>query len=97
MGLVQDKETGEYAVLSDILGDEDHLGDMDFKVTGTEKGICACQMDIKIQGLSNEILTAALHQARERPPAHSARDGQDHRCPGSRAEGAHPALAQDAD
>ena len=64
MGLVQDKETGEYAVLSDILGDEDHLGDMDFKVTGTEKGICACQMDIKIQGLSNEILTAALHQAR---------------------------------
>jgi polyribonucleotide nucleotidyltransferase len=65
MGLVQDKETGEYAVLSDILGDEDHLGDMDFKVTGTEKGICACQMDIKIQGLSNEILTAALHQARE--------------------------------
>lgn len=65
MGLVQDKETGEYAVLSDILGDEDHLGDMDFKVTGTEKGIVACQMDIKIQGLSNEILTAALHQARE--------------------------------
>ncbi|PJJ60366.1 polyribonucleotide nucleotidyltransferase [Hymenobacter chitinivorans] len=65
MGLVQDKETGEYAVLSDILGDEDHLGDMDFKVTGTEKGIVACQMDIKIQGLSNEIMTAALHQARE--------------------------------
>src|SRR6476620_9867661 len=65
MGLVQDKETGEYAVLSDILGDEDHLGDMDFKVTGTEKGICACQMDIKIQGLSSEILTKALHQARE--------------------------------
>ena len=65
MGLVQDKETGEYAVLSDILGDEDHLGDMDFKVTGTEKGIVACQMDIKIQGLSSEIMTAALHQARE--------------------------------
>ncbi|SMB99880.1 Polyribonucleotide nucleotidyltransferase [Hymenobacter roseosalivarius DSM 11622] len=65
MGLVQDKETGEYAVLSDILGDEDHLGDMDFKVTGTEKGIVACQMDIKIQGLSSGILTAALHQARE--------------------------------
>jgi len=65
MGLVQDKETGEYAVLSDILGDEDHLGDMDFKVTGTEKGIVACQMDIKIQGLSAEIMTAALHQARE--------------------------------
>jgi polyribonucleotide nucleotidyltransferase len=65
MGLVQDKETGDYAVLSDILGDEDHLGDMDFKVTGTAKGIVACQMDIKIQGLSSEILTKALHQARE--------------------------------
>ncbi|OUJ74653.1 polyribonucleotide nucleotidyltransferase [Hymenobacter crusticola] len=64
MGLVQDKETKEYAVLSDILGDEDHLGDMDFKVTGTEKGITACQMDIKIQNLSFDILTKALHQAR---------------------------------
>ena len=50
MGLIQDKE-GKYAVLSDILGDEDHLGDMDFKVTGTEKGITACQMDIKVDGL----------------------------------------------
>ncbi|GGF08616.1 polyribonucleotide nucleotidyltransferase [Hymenobacter cavernae] len=64
MGLVQDKDTKEYAVLSDILGDEDHLGDMDFKVTGTEKGITACQMDIKIQNLSFDILTKALHQAR---------------------------------
>jgi polyribonucleotide nucleotidyltransferase len=62
MGLVMD-EKGRYEVLSDILGDEDHLGDMDFKVTGTEKGITACQMDIKINGLSYEVLEKALHQA----------------------------------
>ncbi|QNL23085.1 polyribonucleotide nucleotidyltransferase [Hyphobacterium sp. CCMP332] len=65
MGLITDAETGKYAVLSDILGDEDHLGDMDFKVTGTTKGITACQMDIKIDGLSNEILVKALKQANE--------------------------------
>ena len=65
MGLILDAETGKYAVLSDILGDEDHLGDMDFKVTGTAKGITACQMDIKVDGLSYEILTEALAQARE--------------------------------
>jgi polyribonucleotide nucleotidyltransferase len=65
MGLITDKESGKYAVLSDILGDEDHLGDMDFKVTGTTKGITACQMDIKIEGLSFEILRKALYQARE--------------------------------
>ncbi len=65
MGLITDKESGKYAVLSDILGDEDHLGDMDFKVTGTSKGITACQMDIKIEGLSFEILRKALYQARE--------------------------------
>ncbi len=64
MGLILDSETGDYAVLSDILGDEDHLGDMDFKVTGTAKGITACQMDIKIKGLSYEILEKALEQAR---------------------------------
>jgi len=64
MGLITD-ETGKYAVLSDILGDEDHLGDMDFKVTGTEDGITACQMDIKVDGLSYEILTQALMQAKE--------------------------------
>ncbi|MEQ9262602.1 MAG: polyribonucleotide nucleotidyltransferase [Owenweeksia sp.] len=64
MGLITDPETGKFAVLSDILGDEDHLGDMDFKVTGTEKGITACQMDIKIQGLSYEILEQALNQSR---------------------------------
>jgi len=62
MGLVMD-EKGRYEVLSDILGDEDHLGDMDFKVTGTENGITACQMDIKINGLSYEVLEKALHQA----------------------------------
>jgi polyribonucleotide nucleotidyltransferase len=63
MGLISDGE--RYAVLSDILGDEDHLGDMDFKVTGTEDGITACQMDIKIKGLSYEILVKALKQALE--------------------------------
>jgi polyribonucleotide nucleotidyltransferase len=65
MGLISDPTTGKFAVLSDILGDEDHLGDMDFKVTGTEKGIVACQMDIKIGGLSFEILEQALSQAKE--------------------------------
>ena len=63
MGLITDTETGKYAVLSDILGDEDHLGDMDFKVTGTADGITACQMDIKVKGLSYEILVNALKQA----------------------------------
>ncbi|MGC6523322.1 MAG: polyribonucleotide nucleotidyltransferase [Flavobacteriaceae bacterium] len=65
MGLISDVETGKYAVLSDILGDEDHLGDMDFKVTGTADGITACQMDIKVKGLSYEILVNALNQARD--------------------------------
>ncbi|MGB5376568.1 polyribonucleotide nucleotidyltransferase, partial [Muriicola sp.] len=65
MGLITDTETGKYAVLSDILGDEDHLGDMDFKVTGTQDGITACQMDIKVKGLSYEILVKALKQARD--------------------------------
>ncbi|MCZ4318100.1 polyribonucleotide nucleotidyltransferase [Aequorivita viscosa] len=63
MGLISDAESGKYAVLSDILGDEDHLGDMDFKVTGTADGITACQMDIKVKGLSYEILVNALKQA----------------------------------
>ncbi len=62
MGLVADD--GKFAILSDILGDEDHLGDMDFKVTGTEKGITACQMDIKVDGLPYEVLTQALMQAK---------------------------------
>ena len=65
MGLITDKDSGKFAVLSDILGDEDHLGDMDFKVTGTEDGITACQMDIKIEGLSYEIMNQALDQAKE--------------------------------
>jgi polyribonucleotide nucleotidyltransferase len=62
MGLVADE--GKFAVLSDILGDEDHLGDMDFKVTGTANGITACQMDIKVDGLPYEVLTQALEQSR---------------------------------
>jgi len=65
MGLISDEETGRYAILSDILGDEDHLGDMDFKVTGTKDGITATQMDIKVDGLSYEILSKALMQAKE--------------------------------
>ncbi len=64
MGLISDKKTGDFAVLSDILGDEDHLGDMDFKVTGTRDGITATQMDIKIDGLSYEVLEKALNQAK---------------------------------
>lgn len=63
MGLISDKD-GKYAILSDILGDEDHLGDMDFKVTGTKDGITACQMDIKVDGLSYDVLAEALEQAK---------------------------------
>ena len=65
MGLISDSQSGKFAVLSDILGDEDHLGDMDFKVTGTKDGITACQMDIKVDGLSYEVLEQALEQARQ--------------------------------
>ena len=66
MGLISDEKNPEnYAVLSDILGDEDHLGDMDFKICGTADGITACQMDIKVQGLSYEILEKALMQAKD--------------------------------
>jgi len=65
MGLITDDESGKHVILSDILGDEDHLGDMDFKVTGTKNGITACQMDIKIEGLSYELLTEALDQAKK--------------------------------
>ena len=65
MGLISDSATGRWAVLSDILGDEDHLGDMDFKVTGTADGITATQMDIKVDGLSYEVLAKALEQARQ--------------------------------
>lgn len=65
MGLITDKGNEKYAVLSDILGDEDHLGDMDFKVTGTADGITATQMDIKVDGLPYEVLAQALQQAKE--------------------------------
>jgi polyribonucleotide nucleotidyltransferase len=64
MGMISDSKTGKYAILSDILGDEDHLGDMDFKVTGTRNGITACQMDIKVDGLSYQVLEEALNQAK---------------------------------
>src|SRR2546423_13758524 len=63
MGLI--KEGDDIAILSDILGDEDHLGDMDFKVCGTAKGVTAIQMDIKIEGLSREIMSTALQQAKD--------------------------------
>ena len=65
MGLISENKGTNYAVLSDILGDEDHLGDMDFKTTGTRDGLTACQMDIKVDGLSYEILENALAQAHE--------------------------------
>jgi polyribonucleotide nucleotidyltransferase len=65
MGLISEKGSGKFAILSDILGDEDHLGDMDFKVTGTKDGITATQMDIKVDGLSYEVLAQALSQAKE--------------------------------
>lgn len=65
MGLITDEDSDNYAVLSDILGDEDHLGDMDFKVTGTRDGITACQMDIKVEGLSYQVLAEALEQAKK--------------------------------
>lgn len=64
MGLISDTKTNRFAVLSDILGDEDHLGDMDFKVTGTVDGITACQMDIKVDGMPYEVLSEALEQAK---------------------------------
>ncbi len=65
MGLITDSKSKKYAILSDILGDEDHLGDMDFKVTGTINGITSCQMDLKIDGLSFETLAEALEQAKQ--------------------------------
>lgn len=65
MGLISRAEDGKYAILTDILGDEDHLGDMDFKVTGTRSGICGVQMDIKVDGLSMDVMREALAQAKE--------------------------------
>ena len=92
MGLISDEKTGKFVVLSDILGDEDHLGDMDFKVTGTKDGITATQMDIKVDGLPYEVLEQALAQAKEgrahimgemmktisEPRAEYRRDDEDH-------------------
>ena len=81
MGLISDEKTGKFVVLSDILGDEDHLGDMDFKVTGTKDGITATQMDIKVDGLPYEVLEQALAQAKEGRAhimPHHGRDAQDH-------------------
>ena len=74
MGLI--KEGERFAVLSDILGDEDHLGDMDFKVAGTEDGVTSLQMDIKIQGITEEIMRDRARPGEGRPPAHPRRDGQ---------------------
>jgi polyribonucleotide nucleotidyltransferase len=71
MGLITDEDNSKYQILSDILGDEDHLGDMDFKVTGTSKGITACQMDIKVKGLSMDMVKNALEQARQGRLAYS--------------------------
>jgi polyribonucleotide nucleotidyltransferase len=65
MGMIADSETKQYAILSDILGDEDFLGDMDFKVVGTRDGIIACQMDMKVEGLSYDVLAEALEQSKE--------------------------------
>ncbi|MFD2201003.1 polyribonucleotide nucleotidyltransferase [Shivajiella indica] len=65
MGMISDAKTKKYSILSDILGDEDHLGDMDFKVTGTSKGITACQMDLKVEGLDYSVVKEALYQAKE--------------------------------
>ena len=65
MGMISDPDSGNTAILTDILGDEDHLGDMDFKVTGTRAGICACQMDMKIDGLKPELMVQALQQAKD--------------------------------
>lgn len=65
MGLITRNDDGKYAILTDILGDEDHLGDMDFKVTGTREGICGVQMDIKVDGLSMDVMREALEQARK--------------------------------
>ena len=83
MGLI--KEGNRFAVLTDILGDEDHLGDMDFKVAGTENGMTALQMDIKIQGITKEIMHAALKQAQGRAPAHP-RHHEAKRCRTARTE-----------
>ena len=79
MGLIMDEKTGKYAVLSDIAGAEDHYGDMDFKVAGTAQGITALQMDIKVAGITSEIMAQGARAGARRPAAHPRRDGQDAR------------------
>ena len=74
MGLILDEKTGKYAVLSDIAGAEDHYGDMDFKVAGTAQGITALQMDIKVTGISSEIMRKALDAGARGPPPHPRQD-----------------------
>ena len=82
-------------MLTDILGDEDHLGDMDFKVAGTESGITALQMDIKISGITQEIMQVALAQAEEAPPAHPATDAEGRcRAPRKRYRATRPACTR---
>ena len=77
MGLVMNEDNGKYAILSDIAGAEDHYGDMDFKVTGTAEGITALQMDIKVAGITTEIMRKALEQARAGAHAHPRQDAGD--------------------
>jgi polyribonucleotide nucleotidyltransferase len=84
MGLIAEQESGKYAILSDILGDEDHLGDMDFKVAGTRDGITACQMDIKIDGLSFEVLEQALIRQKRAVSTYTQRNGENHQNSSSR-------------
>ena len=84
MGLVMDEKSGKYAVLSDIAGAEDHYGDMDFKVAGTADGITALQMDIKVGGITTEVMRKALEQARQRPPAHPRQDDRRRSAPRAR-------------
>ena len=79
MGLIMDETSGKYAILSDIAGAEDHYGDMDFKVAGTRTGITALQMDIKVSGITTEIMRKALEQARVGPALHPRQDGDDAR------------------
>ena len=95
MGLI--KEGDDYVVLSDIAGVEDHLGDMDFKVAGTEKGITALQMDIKITGVTFEIMRDALEQAQGGPHVHPGQDARGDRRPARAALRARPADQLDPD
>ncbi len=76
MGLVMDEKTGKYAVLSDIAGAEDHYGDMDFKVAGTADGITALQMDIKVTGITTEVMREGARAGAPRPPAHPREDAR---------------------